>query len=151
MAKGTYVGVAGVARKVKSQYVGVAGVARKVKKAYAGVAGVARLCWQSGGGTAIPTFAISPSTGARSVDVGNSISWTVTTNSDGEIYATVSSSSGSTSCAYLRTIGNTVTAKGLCAGSVTVEIGVGETGDYAAAKTYVTLTVTDSGGGDISV
>lgn len=43
MAKGMYVGVDSVARKVKSCYIGVDGVARKVKKAYIGVNGVARL------------------------------------------------------------------------------------------------------------
>lgn len=42
MAKGIYVGVNGVARKVKAQYVGVSGVARKVTKGYVGVGGVAR-------------------------------------------------------------------------------------------------------------
>lgn len=47
MAKNAYVGVSGVARKVKSQYVGVNGVARKVTKGYVGVNGVARLCFQS--------------------------------------------------------------------------------------------------------
>ncbi|SHO53711.1 glycine-rich domain-containing protein [Anaerocolumna xylanovorans] len=46
MAKGMYVGVNGVARKVKKMYVGVNSVARKVKKVYVGVNGVARLAWQ---------------------------------------------------------------------------------------------------------
>lgn len=48
MAKGIYVGVGGVARKVKKLYVGVGGVARKVKKAYIGVNGVARLMFSAG-------------------------------------------------------------------------------------------------------
>lgn len=43
MAKGMYIGVNNVARKVKQIYIGVGGVARKVKKAYIGVGGVARL------------------------------------------------------------------------------------------------------------
>jgi hypothetical protein len=44
MSKETYIGVAGVARKVKKAYIGVDGVARKVKKAYIGDAeGKARL------------------------------------------------------------------------------------------------------------
>lgn len=47
MAAGTYVGVAGVARKVTAQYVGVAGVARRVIGGYAGVAGVARKTWEA--------------------------------------------------------------------------------------------------------
>ena len=47
MAKTVYIGVGGVARKVKRIYVGVGGVARKVKKAFIGVDGVARLCYSS--------------------------------------------------------------------------------------------------------
>lgn len=42
MAANQFVGVAGVARRVKSQYVGVNGVARKVKNGFVGVNGVAR-------------------------------------------------------------------------------------------------------------
>ena len=43
MSKAVYVGVDGVAHKVRKMYVGVDGVARKIKKAYVGVGGVARL------------------------------------------------------------------------------------------------------------
>lgn len=42
MAKAQYIGVSGVARKIKKEYIGVSGVARKVTKGYIGVAGVAR-------------------------------------------------------------------------------------------------------------
>ena len=42
MAKKLYIGVDGVARKVKKAYIGVDNVARKVKKMYLGVEGVAR-------------------------------------------------------------------------------------------------------------
>ena len=42
MAKSAYVGVDGIARKVKKMYVGVDSKARKVKKGYIGVGGVAR-------------------------------------------------------------------------------------------------------------
>lgn len=42
MAKKAYIGVAGVARKVKKVYCGIDGVARKVKKGYIGVGGIAR-------------------------------------------------------------------------------------------------------------
>lgn len=42
MAKRAYIGVGGVARKVKQPFVGVANVARKVKSGYIGVGGVAR-------------------------------------------------------------------------------------------------------------
>lgn len=48
MAKGAYIGVSGVARKLKKGYVGVSGVARKIKKAYIGIGGVARPCWSGG-------------------------------------------------------------------------------------------------------
>lgn len=48
MAKGAYIGVDGVARKIKKGYVGVDGVARKIKKAYIGIGGVARPCWGGG-------------------------------------------------------------------------------------------------------
>ena len=42
MAKKAYIGVDGVARKVKKMYLGAGGKARKVKKGYIGVSGVAR-------------------------------------------------------------------------------------------------------------
>ena len=48
MAKGAYIGVNGVARKIKKGYVGVGNVARKIKKAYIGVNGVARPFWAGG-------------------------------------------------------------------------------------------------------
>ena len=48
MAKGAYVGVDGVARKIKKGYVGVDSKARKIKKAYVGIGGVARPCWGGG-------------------------------------------------------------------------------------------------------
>lgn len=53
---GFYIGVDGVARKVKGGYIGVDGVARKIKKGYIGDEnGVARLCWTSFDGD--PVFA----------------------------------------------------------------------------------------------
>ena len=48
MAKKAYIGVDGVARKVKKMYVGVDGAARKIKKGYIGVGGVARPFWTGG-------------------------------------------------------------------------------------------------------
>ena len=48
MAKKAYIGVNGVARKIKKGYVGVDGLARKIKKAYIGIGGVARPCWSGG-------------------------------------------------------------------------------------------------------
>lgn len=47
MAKGIYVGVGGVPKKVKKIYAGVNGVPRKVKKVFVGVNGVPRLVWSS--------------------------------------------------------------------------------------------------------
>lgn len=43
MAKGIYLGIDSLSRKVKKMFVGVEGVARKVKKGYVGVNGIARL------------------------------------------------------------------------------------------------------------
>lgn len=51
MAKGAYIGIDNIARKVKNGYIGVDGVARKIKAAYIGIDGVARSCW---GGKAPP-------------------------------------------------------------------------------------------------
>lgn len=48
MLKRVYVGVDGVARKVKKIYLGIDGVARKVKRGYIGVGGVARPFWTGG-------------------------------------------------------------------------------------------------------
>lgn len=47
MGKGAYVGVNGIARKIKGGYIGVDGVARKIKKAYVGVGNIARLMWSA--------------------------------------------------------------------------------------------------------
>ena len=43
MAKGIYLGIESLSRKVKKMYLGIEGVARKVKKGYVGVNGLARL------------------------------------------------------------------------------------------------------------
>lgn len=48
MSKGAYIGIDGVARKIKGGYIGVDNVARKIKKAYIGIGGVARPCWSGG-------------------------------------------------------------------------------------------------------
>lgn len=49
MAKGIYLGIDSLSRKVKKMYLGIEGVARKVKKAYIGVNGIARLFFAGGG------------------------------------------------------------------------------------------------------
>lgn len=56
MAKEIYIGVSGVARKIKQPYVGVSNVARKCKSGFIGVSGVARQFFQSG--TPIGTLAV---------------------------------------------------------------------------------------------
>ena len=48
MSKGAYIGVDGIARKIKAGYIGIDGIARKIRKAYIGVGGVARPCWTGG-------------------------------------------------------------------------------------------------------
>lgn len=48
MAKGIYLGIDSLSRKVKKMYLGVEGVARKVKKGYVGVNGLARLFFSGG-------------------------------------------------------------------------------------------------------
>lgn len=49
MAKGAFIGVNGVARKIRKGYIGVDGVARKIRKAYIGVDGKARLFYSGVG------------------------------------------------------------------------------------------------------
>lgn len=78
MAKRIYVGVGGIARKVKKAYIGVEGLARKVKKAYIGVGGVARPVFSGGelvyyGSSedgAVEALSV-PRSGLSSVKVGN--------------------------------------------------------------------------------
>lgn len=48
MAKGAYIGVNNVARKIKKGYIGVDNTARKIKKGYIGVGGAARLFYSLG-------------------------------------------------------------------------------------------------------
>lgn len=50
-----YIGVDGIARKVKSEYIGAGGVARKVKSGYVGVSGISRKYFP--GGIPLATFA----------------------------------------------------------------------------------------------
>lgn len=59
MAKGQYIGVNNVARKVKQQYIGVDNVARKVKSGYIGVNNVARQFFS--GGTPVGSLAVGSS------------------------------------------------------------------------------------------
>lgn len=72
MSKGAYIGVNGVARKIKKGYIGIDGVARKIKKAYIGVGGIARPCWNGGKvtyyGTATPLTSTVSDMGAATFD-----------------------------------------------------------------------------------
>ena len=74
MAKGAYVGVNGIARKVKKIYTGVDNVAKQVKKGYVGVGGVARPFFSAEAGVEY-YGAITPLSAARgrlaSTTVGN--------------------------------------------------------------------------------
>lgn len=58
MSKTAYVGIDGLARKIKKMYVGVDGVAHKVKKGYIGVDGVARQFYSAGTLVVHPTVAL---------------------------------------------------------------------------------------------
>lgn len=59
MAKGAYIGVNNVARKIKNGYIGVDNTARKIKKGYIGVSGVARQFFA--GGTPMSELAVGSS------------------------------------------------------------------------------------------
>ena len=48
MTKKAYIGVNGIARKIKKGYVGINNLSRKIKKAYIGVGGIARPFWSGG-------------------------------------------------------------------------------------------------------
>ena len=48
MTKKAYIGVNGIARKIKKGYVGIDNLSRKIKKAYIGVGGIARPFWSGG-------------------------------------------------------------------------------------------------------
>lgn len=74
MAAAQYIGIGGVARKVKSQFVGIGGVARKVKNGFVGVNGVARKCF---GGETVTISGTGASWG-RTIPAGAVVSGSVT-------------------------------------------------------------------------
>jgi len=75
MAKGCYIGVDNVARKVKKGYIGVNGVARKIKKVYIGVDGVAQLCWSNASAiVTIQNYSISGGSIRYTNESGNEVS-----------------------------------------------------------------------------
>ena len=63
MTKKAYIGVNGIARKIKKGYVGIDNLSRKIKKAYIGVGGIARPFWS--GGTLTYYGTITPLSQAR--------------------------------------------------------------------------------------
>lgn len=65
MAAAQYIGVSGVARKVKNQHIGVSNVARKVKAGYIGVNGVARKCYAGETITRISGSSVTPDANGR--------------------------------------------------------------------------------------
>lgn len=74
MAKGAYIGIDNIARKVKNGYIGVDGVARKIKAAYIGIDGVASPCWDDGEKTWDDVFAaIADGTYKKKFAIGDCI------------------------------------------------------------------------------
>lgn len=71
MAKGIYVGVGGLPRKVKKIFVGVAGVPRKVKKVFGGVAGAVKLMYSAEPQRSIAPPLSSGKSDAAGASVGN--------------------------------------------------------------------------------
>ena len=72
MTKKAYIGVNGIARKIKKGYVGIDNLSRKIKKAYIGVGGIARPFWSGGEltyyGTITPLLQARYSLAATSIE-----------------------------------------------------------------------------------
>jgi len=47
MGIGSYIGIGGVSKKLKSAYVGVGGAVKKIKEIYVGVGGIPKLVWRN--------------------------------------------------------------------------------------------------------
>ena len=114
MAKGIYVGVNGIARKVKAQYVGVSGVARKVTKGYVGIGGVARKAW---GEEYLPfSCTLTASFVTRFGSSYNASCSLDFTYSGGQYAAqgTISLQNGTTSCSSVRVTGVPANVRQMC-------------------------------------
>lgn len=96
MAKGAYIGVNGVAKKIKGGYIGVGGVAKKIKKAYIGVGGVAIPCFGGEGieyyttirDSDIPNYKIGVSSIEQNILIAGGHDWDWSTN-QGSFYSKV--------------------------------------------------------------
>lgn len=108
MSKAAYVGIDGLARKVKKMYVGVDGVARKVKKGYIGVDGIARQFFSAGTLVVYPTVALTANssngyTAAASSENSNSYAaWRAFNKSYGDRYGWVSKTRSTDSSPYIQ-------------------------------------------------
>lgn len=166
MSKSGYIGVDGVARKIKKLYVGVDGVARKIKKAYIGVNDVARL-WYSGAavtytgaytvsdvtvdGVACTLYTLTGS-GTLTVDVDGAQYWICgggAGGAAGKIGAAPSTSTGTDNVGGGNGGGGGFTASGtLSTGSYAVLIGAGGTTDTGGSETSIAAYSAGGGGAD---
>lgn len=98
MAKAVYIGVGGVARRVKNRYVGVSGVARFVRKGYIGVGGVARhflydfgtmstLLSSHSVDTAVSSYSMTPGYGTLTLKLVTTTGGSSSSNYNGMFYA----------------------------------------------------------------
>ena len=114
MAKGVYIGVNGVSRKIKNGYIGVNDVARKIKKVYIGDEnGIARLCYESN--LSYITFSSPSSFTLKVNDATKHWDGTLEYSTDTSTWSTwdgkttlSSATRGSDNVLYLRGTGNTV-------------------------------------------
>ena len=112
MAKGVYIGVNGVSRKIKNGYIGVNDVARKIKKVYIGDEnGIARLCYESN--LSYITFSSPSSFTLKVNDATKHWDGTLEYSTDTSTWSTwdgtttlSSATSGSDNVLYLRGTGN---------------------------------------------
>ena len=152
MAKGAFIGVGGVAHKVKKGYIGVDGIARKIKKAYIGVGGVARLCW-SGDPIAVFSGVSNLPLSLRYAAVGSTDTYAMVAGGDAgtfwgqqqdKVYAYDNQLTQSTASCGLRRyqwIGTSVANKFLCSGGLTE--GQGGSG-YDGTAAGDTIVINDS-------
>ncbi len=109
MSKTAYVGIEGLARKVKKMYVGVEGVARKIKKGYIGVNGVAKEFFGSSGTLVVhPTVALNANSSngyvvSASTENSNSYAaWRAFNKSYGDRYGWVSKTRSTDGSPYIQ-------------------------------------------------
>ena len=91
MTKAQYVGINGVARKVKQPYVGINGVARKIKTAYVGINGIARKYFGK-----LVTFGFWTGNGASSITINEASSFNGISGNSLKMQLTITNSSSGT-------------------------------------------------------